>query len=527
MRFLALNAFFCLFCLIACNPSDPSSQSALTEMQEQHRPYFHFTPTEKWMNDPNGMVFFEGEYHLFYQYYPDSTVWGPMHWGHAVSKDLLSWEHLPIALYPDSLGIICSGSAVIDWKNTSGFGENGQAPLVAMYTYHSFEKEKAGSDKFQYQGIAYSNDKGRTWTKFEDNPVIPNPGIRDFRDTKVIWDEQHNQWLMVLAARDQVMFYGSEDLKNWNHLSDFGKEWGAHGGVWECPDIFPMDIEGTDEQAWVMLLSLNPGGPNGGSGTQYFIGDFDGTQFILDPDFAKTLETRSKNEKVYEKAIWLDYGRDNYAGVTWSDAPDGRRIFIGWMSNWDYGQVVPTESWRSAMTVPRELVLQNTSEGLRLKSLPIPELEQLRKSESVLQTNELEASKAITFHQNGTEIQLSIEPPTAGQIIGIELSNSLGETYRIGYDANRDSFFSDRRKAGKIDFSEKFAADIHWAPRQSDSEILDFHFFFDVASVELFADEGSTVITDIFFPNEDFNQAKIFVEGGAVNLKSGTIYKLE
>ena len=276
-------------------PQEDQTKTMSNYYTEPHRPQFHFSPEKMWMNDPNGMVYFEGEYHLFYQYYPDSTVWGPMHWGHAFSKDLVHWEHLPIGLYPDSLGYIFSGSAVVDWDNTSGFGTNGQPPLIAIFTYHNIEGERAGKNDFQTQAIAYSTDKGRTWIKFEGNPVVPNPGIRDFRDPKVIWHAHTKQWIMVFAAWDHVKIYGSSDLKTWTHLSDFGKNWGSHGGVWECPDLFPMKVEGNQEEKWVLLVSINPGAPNGGSGTQYFIGHFDGTKFSIDGDFAKDTDKENSS----------------------------------------------------------------------------------------------------------------------------------------------------------------------------------------------------------------------------------------
>ena len=290
--------------------------------QEKYRPQFHFSPEKGWMNDPNGLVYFAGEYHLFYQYYPDSTVWGPMHWGHAVSKDLIRWKHLPVALYPDSLGYIFSGSAVADTSNTSGLGTKINPPLVAIFTYHNPESEKSGSNTFENQGIAFSIDKGRTWTKYHNNPVLKNPGIKDFRDPRVIWHEQTGKWIMILAAHDRVMIYSSPDLKSWSFESQFGEKAGAHGGVWECPDLFPLKISGQHQIKWVMLVSINPGGPNGGSATQYFTGEFDGHNFVPD----------NTDEK------WIDWGPDNYAGSTWSEIPltDGRRIFLGWMSNWQY-----------------------------------------------------------------------------------------------------------------------------------------------------------------------------------------------
>jgi fructan beta-fructosidase len=492
--------------------------------QEKHRPQFHFSPSAKWMNDPNGMVYYEGEYHLFYQYYPDSTVWGPMHWGHAISPDLVHWEHLPIALYPDELGYIFSGSAVVDWKNTSGFGKDGVPPLVAIFTHH--EPKGAADEKvndFQYQSIAYSNDKGRTWTKYEGNPVVPNvEKIRDFRDPKVVWDEDSNQWLMVFAAYDHVKFYGSPNLKHWSHLSDWGKEYGGHGGVWECPELYPTTVEGTGEKKWVLLQSLNPGSPNGGSGTQYFIGDFDGKEFNIDPEFAKQVTNG--------KGVWLDYGRDNYAGVTFSDIPesDGRRIFMGWMSNWDYAQVVPTEKWRSANTIPRQLILQDRSEGYRVVSLPVKELEQLRGKSVTIPLKKLSGKFDIekNFNPELSEIILSAENPSVDSRFGIQLSNDKGEIYRIGYDVAKNQYFSDRMKAGTNKFSEKFAKSLHFAPRLSSKKTIQLQVFFDVSSVELFADGGVTVLTDIFFPTEKFDQISLFSEKGDVQIQ-GKGYELD
>ena len=257
---------FLLLVTMACK-SQIGKESNL--YQESHRPQFHFSPPQMWMNDPNGMVFYDGEYHLFYQNNPDSTVWGPMHWGHAVSKDLVHWENLPIALYPDSLGFIFSGSAVVDWKNTTGLGETSQPPLVAIFTYHNPVQGKSDGVSFQSQAIAYSTDKGRSWQKYSGNPVLPNPGERDFRDPKVFWYETTSQWKMVLAVKDRIFIYSSPDLKVWHKESEFGDQSGAHEGVWECPDLFPLSIN--SKEKWVMLVSLNRGGPNGGSATQYFI----------------------------------------------------------------------------------------------------------------------------------------------------------------------------------------------------------------------------------------------------------------
>jgi fructan beta-fructosidase len=511
--------------LAACQPSaTPRPASAVSQrpFTEPHRPQFHFTPPAKWMNDPNGMVFYEGEYHLFYQHYPDSSVWGPMHWGHAISTDLVHWQHLPIALYPDSLGLIFSGSAVIDWKNTSGFGVNGTPPMVAMFTYHDMAGEKQGAPTFQTQGLAYSNDRGRTWTKYAGNPVIPNPGLRDFRDPKVMWHEPSQRWIMVLAAADRVRIFSSANLRTWVPASDFGASVGAHGGVWECPDLFPIRIEGTTETRWVLLVSINPGGPNGGSATQYFVGTFDGTTFTLDPQFASGVGAAGKEPA---RGIWVDHGRDNYAGVTWSDIPstDGRRLFIGWMSNWDYAREVPTEAWRSAMTVPRSLSLRRTPSGLRLVSTPVGELRRLRGETVTLKDRRVRGVQPLPVPAGGLVAQSEIEleflvAPADTTDVAIELSNAAGETFRIGFDQSSRRFYSDRTGLPKP-FSATFATSVHWAPRVMTDSIVRMHLYVDRASVELFADGGATALTDILFPTYDFSAMRLVVKGDAVHLR--------
>ena len=424
---------FAMAMLVACSSKSNkalSNKSGSKQYTEQHRPQFHFSPAAQWMNDPNGMVYYEGEYHLFFQHYPDSNVWGPMHWGHAVSPDLVRWEELPIALYPDDLGYIFSGSAVIDWKNTSGFGTDDSPPMVAIFTHHDPVGEKdPGNDRFQYQSLAYSTDNGRSWTKYAGNPVIANPGIRDFRDPKVFWDEYSKQWVMVFAAYDHIKVYGSSDLKGWYHLSDFGAGLGAHGGVWECPDLFPLVDEESGEKKWVLLVSINPGGPNGGSATQYFIGDFDGRKFIPDSQYDS------------EEATWLDHGRDNYAGVTWSDIPesDGRRLFIGWMSNWDYAQVVPTYQWRSAMTLPRELKLHSTDNGYRLTSHPVEELQTLRKISLDMVEQDVEGEFDLSFIAKSKTLQMeSFIEFNREQALVFRLTNKKGESCSIGYNPGRE-----------------------------------------------------------------------------------------
>ncbi len=491
------------------------STSLFAQYDEPHRPQFHFSPPANWMNDPNGMVYHNGEYHLFYQYYPNDTVWGPMHWGHAVSRDLIHWERLPIALYPDKLGYIFSGSAVVDKQNTSGFGTKNKPPMVAMFTYHLMEGEKAGRKDFQSQGVAYSNDNGRTWTKYNKNPVIPNiENIKDFRDTKVFWNEKLKSWSVVFAVGNHVRFYNSPNLKEWRMTGEFGKTEGTHAGVWECPDLFPLKISGKTK--WILLVSINPGGANGGSATQYFIGDFDGITF--------------RNDNKSDEVLWLDYGRDNYAGVTWSNTPNNRRIFLGWMSNWDYAQKVPTEKWRSAMTLPRELSLRQTEKGLRLVQTPVKETAKLRNGQFLGIKNEEIAKELSIGGEKSSLVEMDLEidlSKTTATDFGVELSNAKGEIYKIGYDIATKKFYSDRTKSGKKDFSDVFGKNKHFAARINNNNRLKLHLFFDKASVEMFADNGEIAMTDIFFPSEDFTKFKFFSNGGRTVFAKATAWNLK
>ncbi|QHT68927.1 glycoside hydrolase family 32 protein [Rhodocytophaga rosea] len=523
-----LQLLFLSFVWVACSESQDNTNTTQadstetpftqvnTQFQETHRPQYHFSPPSKWMNDPNGMVFYKGEYHLFYQHYPDSTVWGPMHWGHAVSKDMIHWEHLPIALYPDSLGYIFSGSAVVDVNNTSGLGTKDNPAMVAIYTYHLMEGEKAGRNDYQTQGIAYSTDNGRTWEKYKGNPVLKNPGIRDFRDPKLSWHEESKQWVLILAVDDHVELYGSKNLTSWSKLSEFGKTYGGHGGVWECPDLFPLEVDG--QKKWVMLLSINPGGPNKGSATQYFIGDFDGKTF--------------KSDYSPKTTLWVDEGADNYAGVTWANMPqsDGRRIFLGWMSNWLYANTVPTDNWRSANTIPRELSLKKLPEGIRLISQPVKELASIRGESANISgravKGEVDLKAGIPFDIATSELVLELDSISQSKDFGIELSNTQGQKLLIGYEATSKNFYIDRSQSGKKDFSKEFAVK-HTAPRKSSAQTMKLHLFFDVASVELFADNGEVVMTDIFFPDSNYSQVKMYAKDGAVKLVSGKATQLK
>jgi len=478
---------------------------------EIHRPQLHFSPPQMWMNDPNGMVYHKGEYHLFYQHYPDSAVWGPMHWGHATSKDLIHWDHLPIALFPDSLGMIFSGGAVVDEKNSSGFGTAANPPLIAIYTRHDAEMEKKGKNDYETQCLAYSLDDGRTWTKYADNPVIKNAGQRDFRDPKFFWHEESGKWILVLAAGDHAEFFGSKDLKSWNKLSDFGMEYGAHGGVWECPDLLPMTVDGENTRKWILIMNINPGGPNGGSATQYFVGDFDGEKFVCDTDKSVT--------------SWLDYGPDDYAGVTWSNAPDKKNIFFGWMSNWAYAQVVPTHPWRSANTLPRELFLARVNGSLRVRSVlwdGVESLNQNKKQFANLSIQDsLDLSGDIGFPTTKSLLKGEIE----AKDFSFVLSNSKGQNVKVGFNAKANQFFIDRKRSGKTNFSAEFVKDII-APRIASNGNISFTMVVDVSSVEVLLDDGLTVLTAVFFPEEDLSQLKIYSPTGVIKVDSLTISQL-
>ncbi|MFV8465676.1 glycoside hydrolase family 32 protein [Flavobacterium sp. LB1P62] len=497
--FLSICCAMGLLTLFGCKESSLLDKKVYSE-EELYRPNFHFSPKKGWMNDPNGMFFYNGYYHLFYQHYPDSNVWGPMHWGHAISNDLITWTEKPIAIYPDEKGYIFSGSAVVDLKNTSGFGSLQNPPIVAMFTYHNPVKEKAGEAGVQSQGIAYSLDEGLTWTKYEKNPVVKFPNINDFRDPKMTWDNVHKQWLMVLAAGDKTMFYSSKNLKDWQLLSDFGKNIGAHGGVWECPDFFPMLIDGSDEYKWVLLLSINPGGPNGGSATQYFVGDFDGTTFTLDESFSQDLKQH--------KSLWIDYGRDNYAGVTWSNISetDGRKLFTGWMSNWQYANKVPTEKWRGSMTLPRELKLIEAGNHFRVSSQPVKELQNYVSKTIKKEVLKISEKKTVLIDKSLVDLsRLDIHFTMKNlkkDVYTFSLSNNANNAIHFGINTKDKYFFIDRRKSGNLSFSDVFAKEISKAPFTKDFDKMDVRVVIDKTSIEVFYNNGQTVMTEIFFPEK-------------------------
>ena len=468
---------------------------------EKYRPLYHFTPQYGWMNDPNGMVYADGTYHLFYQYNPYGARWGNMHWGHAISKDLVNWEYQPTAIAPDKLGAIFSGSAVIDHDNTAGFGKGA---MIAIFT--------SAGDR-QTQSIAYSLDGGKTFTKYEGNPVLSDANIIDFRDPKVFWHAPSKQWVMSLATTQTITFYGSKNLKEWTRLSEFGEGLGGHGGVWECPDLFPLTYEGKTK--WVLFVSINPGGTNGGSATQYFIGNFDGKTFTPD---------------AMNYPLWLDYGRDNYAGVTWSNVPaaDGRRLFIGWMSNWDYANEIPTENFRSAMTVVRALRLAHNGEHLVVASEPVKEMESLRREP--LSLADKTTSDTVTFenflpnNQGAYELTFTVTPNDTDSF-SFALENAKGETIKYLFDCANKTLSVDRSKSS-VAFNANFAETPIKAPLTAKKSYT-VRLLVDKASTELFVNKGEVVQTNTVFPTEVYNTLRFKTEKGTLNLNDITVYKLK
>ena len=471
------------------------------EYNEKYRPLYHFTPQYGWMNDPNGMVYADGTYHLFYQYNPYGARWGNMHWGHAISKDLVNWEYQPTAIAPDKLGAIFSGSAVIDHDNTAGFGKGA---MIAIFT--------SAGDR-QTQSIAYSLDGGKTFTKYEDNPVLSDANIIDFRDPKVFWHAPSKQWVMSLATTQTITFYGSKNLKEWTRLSEFGEGLGGHGGVWECPDLFPLTYEGKTK--WVLFVSINPGGPNGGSATQYFIGDFDGKTFTPDN---------------MNYPLWLDYGRDNYAGVMWSNVPaaDGRRLFIGWMSNWDYANEIPTVNFRSAMTVARTLRLAHNGEHLVVASEPVKELESLRTEP--LSLADKTTSDTVTFenllpnNQGAYELTFTVIPNDTDSF-SFSIENIKGEALTYLFDIANKTLSVDRTKSS-VAFNANFAETLIKAPLTAKKSYT-VRLLVDKASTELFVNNGEVVQTNTVFPSEVYNTLRFKTEKGTLNLNDITVYKLK
>lgn len=526
-----LLAVLPLLAIAACSSSQPQSTAkvraqtsapaaATSTYRERYRPQYHFSPALNWMNDPNGMVYYDGEYHLFFQHNPFGNKWGHMSWGHAVSPDLVHWEQLPIAI-PEANGAMAySGSAVVDWNNTSGFGRDGRPPLVAIYT--------GRRETSQSQYLAYSNDRGRTWTVYDRNPVL-DIGRKDFRDPKVFWYEPRQRWVMVVALPDQhkVSFYASPDLKQWMHLSDFGPE-AAVGGVWECPDLFELPMDGDSKKTrWVLIVNLNPGSLAGGSGTQYFVGEFDGTRFTAELPAPGVTSAGMPLDSV----LWADYGKDFYAAVSWSGVPrdDGKRIWLGWMNNWQYGQDVPTSPWRSVQSLPRTLALRTTMHGIRMVQEPVRELQRLRGPRRTLAAQPIGEGSASLAPQGivGTalEIVAEFEAGTAAEL-GLKVRTGQQEETVIGIDPRAGQLFVDRTRSGEVGFHPAFSGR-HTAPLPIENGRVRLHVFVDWSSVEVFAGHGEVVITDQIFPAPQSDGVAMYARSGTARLVSLDAWALD
>ena len=433
--------------------------------REQYRPVYHHTPAYGWMNDPNGMFYKDGVWNLYFQHNPYGSQWENMTWGHSTSTDLVHWKYEGDAVEPDALGTVFSGSAVVDMENTSGFGKGA---VIALYT-------SAGES--QTQSLVYSTDNGKTFHKFEGNPVITS-NVPDFRDPHMFWNEDIKKWNMILAAGQHMEIYTSDNLKDWKLESSFGEKYGNHGGVWECPDLMKMKVRGTDKEKWMLICNINPGGPFGGSATQYFIGDFDGRKF--------TCESKPEVTK------WMDYGKDHYATVTFDNAPAGRRVAIAWMSNWQYANQVPTLQYRSGNSIPRDLGLFEYKGETYCSVVPSPEMTAARSKKA---TKSLSESCEMVVNLKGNST--------------ITLSNDKGEKVVMCYDAKAETFSMDRTKSGKMDFSNDFAATTK-APTYG--KISQLRIFIDKSSIEVFDAEGKMAMTNLVFPTKPYN--KVTVKGG-------------
>lgn len=473
--------------------------------KESFRPVYHHTPAYGWMNDPNGMFYKDGVYHLYFQYNPYGSVWGNMHWGHSTSTDLMHWKFEGCAIVPDAWGAIFSGSCVVDHENTAGFGKEA---VVAFYTS---AKSTPWGD-IQMQGMAYSLDNGKTFTKYEGNPILTS-SEKDFRDPKVFWYAPGKHWVMILAVGQHMEIYSSVNLKEWKKESEFGAMQGAHGGVWECPDLVEIPVEGTREKKWVLICNLNPGGPFGGSAAQYFVGSFDGKKFVNESP------TQTK---------WMDWGKDNYATVTWNNAPDGRCIALGWMSNWQYANNVPTRQYRSANTLARDLTLYREGQELYLKSTPSVEVKKARgKKVSIPSFKVSEKHEIVNLFeekQGAYEVEIVIQNAGASKI-AFCLLNDKGEKVSMYYDLNRKQFVMDRSESGTVDFSKDFPA-VTVAPVNVDKE-LTLRLFVDRSSIEAFGEDGKFVMTNLVFPSQPYVKMCFEADKNGYAVKSLNVYKLQ
>lgn len=499
-----------------------------TSNTDYYRPVYHHTPLYGWMNDPNGMVYKDGEYHLYFQYNPYGSKWGNMHWGHSVSTDLIHWNHLKPAIARDTLGHIFSGSTVVDKDNTAGYGANS---LIALYT-------SASDERGQIQSMAYSTDNGRTFTKYDKNPVLtPFDGLKDFRDPKVFWYAPDKKWVMIVSADKEMRFYTSQNLKDWEYMSGFGKGYGVQPNQFECPDFVQLPVDGNPgKKKWVMLVNVNPGCMFGGSATEYFVGDFDGKEFKCD----------SKPETVK----WLDYGKDHYAAVCFSNTGD-RIISIPWMSNWQYANITPIRQYRGANGLPRELSLYTKNGETYVAANVVKEAEALRKDTRTVENfavkGEYKIDEVVPQTDGAYELEMDVTPDAAG-VAGFDLLNSKGEKVTVYLDMKNHRIVMDRTASGLVAFGEQ--AEVHaketddhrktlsvnykndfalgtWAPLSlCEGKTYHLDVFVDKCSVEIFVDGGRIAMTNLVFPTEPYNALRFYAEDGEAQVADMKIYKL-
>ncbi len=475
--------------------------------REKFRPAFHHTPVYGWMNDPNGMFYKDGVWHLYYQWNPYGSKWQNMTWGHSSSTDLINWQHHPAAIEPDGLGTVFSGSCAIDKDDTAGFGSDA---VIALYT------SAAAS---QVQSLAHSNDNGNTFEIYPGNPVITLES--EARDPNMFWNEATGEWNLVLAhaLEHEMLVFTSPDMKQWTLQSAFGKGLGAQDGVWECPDLFELAVDGSDQKKWVLICNINPGGPFGGSATQYFIGEFDGKTFTPDRDADGNVPTK-----------WMDYGKDHYATVSWSNAPDNRRTVIGWMSNWQYAAEVPTMQYRSANTLPREIGLFQASDGeIYTSCTPSPEIGALRGNASVKKRSFTAGKKSRTFalpEANGGICEITLEiTPKKGVPVNLTLANEAGNKVEMVYNPAESTFSFDRYQSGQTDFSQDFPA-ITTAPAFTDGGNLRLRIFIDRSSIEVFEQNGRFAMTNLVFPESPYTTLSVNAPAGNARIENLAIYPL-
>lgn len=480
--------------------------------QEKYRPQVHFSPAKNWMNDPNGLIYYKGQYHMFFQYnQTEAADNDPVSWGHAVSTDLVHWKELPVAIPFQGDEMVFSGSVVFDKSNTSGLGTAENPPLVAIFTTNN------NATKKQTQTLAYSIDDGTTWTRYTGNPVLDIDST-SFRDPKVSWYEPTKSWLMPvsMASKKKIAFYSSKDLKTWQHLSDFGPA-GASGGEWECPDLFPMNVDDNPQNTkWVLLVNMNPGGRVGGSATQYFTGTFDGTKFTSD----------NATGVGGEQARWLDFGADFYAGVTYGDATGDQRIVHAWMSNWLYGTKIPTSPWRGAMTTPRKLSLKTVGGKTDLFQQPVSGLAGLHGSAGAKLTDTALNNQTLPVEGGAQQMEIeTVLQPTDAQKVGVNVRTGGNELTQIGYDAKTKELYIDRTKSGDVSFHSKFPA-VHRVPVALKDGQLKLRLIVDSSSVEVFANDGEVAMTDQIFPDPASTGLSVFADGGNAQVKSLTAWNL-